>query len=97
MRAAVTTRFGLPEVVQVREVQTPTPANNEVLVRVRASSVCFGDRKSLVSDGFAHVAIRKASHSASIRLLPGKALRARIQARSRLGYREGGVTTNNVR
>ena len=26
------------------EVPTPTPADNEVLVRVRASSVCFGDR-----------------------------------------------------
>jgi NADPH:quinone reductase-like Zn-dependent oxidoreductase len=44
MRAAVTTRYGLPEVVEVREVPTPTPADNEVLVRVRASSVCFGDR-----------------------------------------------------
>src|SRR5687767_15594899 len=44
MKAAVTTRYGLPEVVEVREVPTPTPADNEVLVRVRASSVCFGDR-----------------------------------------------------
>ena len=44
MRAAVTTRFGPPEVVEVREVPAPTPADNEVLVRVRASSVCFGDR-----------------------------------------------------
>ena len=43
MRAAVTTRYGLPEVVEVREVPTPTPADNEVLVRVRASSVSFGD------------------------------------------------------
>ena len=44
MRAAVTTRYGPPEVVEVREVPTPAPADNEVLVRVRASSVCFGDR-----------------------------------------------------
>jgi NADPH:quinone reductase-like Zn-dependent oxidoreductase len=44
MTAAVTTRYGRPEVVEVREVPTPTPADNEVLVRVRASSVCFGDR-----------------------------------------------------
>lgn len=44
MKAAVTTRFGLPEVVEVRDVPTPVPADNEVLVRVRASSVCFGDR-----------------------------------------------------
>jgi NADPH:quinone reductase-like Zn-dependent oxidoreductase len=44
MRAAVTTRYGRPEVVEVRDVPTPTPVGNEVLVRVRASSVCFGDR-----------------------------------------------------
>jgi len=44
MRAAVTTRYGPPEVVEVREVPAPTPADNEVLVRVRASSVSFGDR-----------------------------------------------------
>lgn len=44
MRAAVTTRYGPPEVVEVREVPTPTPAANEVLIRVRASSVCFGDQ-----------------------------------------------------
>jgi NADPH:quinone reductase-like Zn-dependent oxidoreductase len=44
MRAAVTTRYGSPEVVEVRDVPAPAPAANEVLVRVRASSVCFGDR-----------------------------------------------------
>src|SRR6187401_1413342 len=44
MKAAVTTRYGRPEVVEVRDVPRPTPADNEVLVRVRASSVCFGDR-----------------------------------------------------
>ena len=31
--------------MEVREVPTPTPADHEVLVRVRASSVCFGDRR----------------------------------------------------
>jgi len=44
MRAAVTTRYGPPEAIEVREVAAPTPAHNEVLVRVRASSVCYGDR-----------------------------------------------------
>ena len=44
MRAAVTTRYGPPEVVEVREVPAPTPADNEVLVRIRASSVCYADR-----------------------------------------------------
>lgn len=44
MRAAVTTRYGPPEVLTVRDVPTPAPADNEVLVRVLASSVCYGDR-----------------------------------------------------
>jgi len=44
MRAAVTTRYGGPEVLDVRDVPAPEPAANEVLVRVRASSVCYGDR-----------------------------------------------------
>src|SRR5687767_5760934 len=44
MRAAITRRYGPPEAVEVREVPTPTPGPHEVLVRVRASSICFGDR-----------------------------------------------------
>lgn len=44
MKAAVTTRYGPPEVVEIRDVPRPTPGDNEVLVRVHASSVCFGDR-----------------------------------------------------
>jgi NADPH:quinone reductase-like Zn-dependent oxidoreductase len=43
MKAAVRDRFGSPEVVEVREVETPTPADNEVLVRVRATSLNLGD------------------------------------------------------
>jgi NADPH:quinone reductase-like Zn-dependent oxidoreductase len=43
MKAAVRNRFGSPEVVEVRELETPTPADNELLVRVRASSLNLGD------------------------------------------------------
>lgn len=43
MRAAVLTAFGPPEVLQIREVATPVPASREVLIRVRATSVNFGD------------------------------------------------------
>jgi len=39
MRAAVITRYGSPDVVTVREVATPTPAEDEVLIRVHAASV----------------------------------------------------------
>lgn len=45
MRAAVYTRYGPPEVVQVREVEKPTPANNELLVRVRATTLTRGDSR----------------------------------------------------
>lgn len=43
MLAAVRTRYGGPQVVQVQEVDAPAPGDDEVLVRVRASSVNAGD------------------------------------------------------
>ena len=40
MRAAVHERYGSPEaVVEIRELEKPVPADDEVLVRVRATSV----------------------------------------------------------
>lgn len=43
MRAAVITRPGGPEVLEVHERPTPVPADNEVLVRVRASALNRAD------------------------------------------------------
>ncbi len=43
MKASVLTQFGPPEVLQVMEVSKPSPGDQEVLVRVRAASVGFGD------------------------------------------------------
>ena len=43
MRAAVHERYGPPEVLEVKEVEKPVPAPNEVLVRVHASSVTRTD------------------------------------------------------
>ena len=39
MKAAVHTRYGPPEVVRVVEVEQPTPSDDEMLVRVRATTV----------------------------------------------------------
>ncbi|MGJ1265350.1 NAD(P)-dependent alcohol dehydrogenase [Sphingobacterium spiritivorum] len=39
MKAAVYTRYGKPEVVNVGKIPTPSPRNNEVLVRIHATTV----------------------------------------------------------
>jgi NADPH:quinone reductase-like Zn-dependent oxidoreductase len=43
MKAAVRDRFGPPDVVEIREIDKPVPADDEVLVRVRAASLNMAD------------------------------------------------------
>ena len=43
MRAVVHDRYGPPEVLRVAEVERPVPEDDEVLVRVHASTVTRGD------------------------------------------------------
>ena len=47
MRAAVRDRYGPPEVVEIRDVERPTPSDDQVLVRVRAASVNRADLDGL--------------------------------------------------
>jgi NADPH:quinone reductase-like Zn-dependent oxidoreductase len=39
MKAAVYTRYGAPDVVQIKDVEAPVPKDDDVLIRVRAASV----------------------------------------------------------
>ena len=43
MKAVIYTEFGPPEVLHVADVPTPTPKDDEVLVRVHATPVAYGD------------------------------------------------------
>ena len=47
MRAVVRERYGSPDVIELREVEQPVPADDEVLVRVQASSLNRADWYSL--------------------------------------------------
>lgn len=52
MKAVVYERYGGPEVLQLREVEDPTPKPGQVRVRVRATSINAADYRSMRADPF---------------------------------------------
>ena len=66
MRAAVCTRYGPPEVLQLQDVDKPVPKGGEVLVKIHATTVTY-------SDWFIRTAVRSAPLTIQIlmRLLVG--------------------------
>ena len=56
MKAIVFTEYGTPDVLKIKEVAKPAPKENEILVRVHATPINYGD---LIARNFGNLTPRE--------------------------------------
>ena len=68
MKAIIITKYGSPDVLKLREVEKPTPKNNEVLIKIKSASVTAADsmmRKGKPFYGRLFIGLRKPKYPVS--------------------------------
>jgi NADPH:quinone reductase-like Zn-dependent oxidoreductase len=78
MKAVVITRYGPPEVLEVRQVDKPAPKDNEILIKIHASAVVATDPQFRKGDPFItrfFNGLSKPKHS-----IPGDVLAGEIES-----------------
>ena len=78
MKAIVYTKYGSPDVLQLKEVEKPTPKDDEVLIKIHAAAITAGDVIVLKGEPFVTRLVTGLLEPKN--KIPGKEMAGRIEA-----------------